>query len=64
MVRDAIVLRSSSQAVKEKCLEKGDELTLDMAISIGQNYESAQDSMQAIKLNYYFFVKITFRPFV
>ena len=48
MVRDAIVLRSSSQAVKEKCLEKGDELTLDMAISIGQNYESAQDSMQAI----------------
>ena len=48
MVRDSIVLRSSHKAVKEKCLDKGDTLTLDMAIEIGQNYETAQESMKAI----------------
>ena len=41
MLRDAIVLRSSHAAVREKCLEKGDDLTLDMAIGIGQNYETS-----------------------
>ena len=38
MLRDAIVLRSSHTAVRKKCLEKGDGLTFDMAIGIGQNY--------------------------
>ena len=51
MLRDAIVLRSSHTAVHEKCLEKGDELTLDMAIGIGQNYETSQESMRAIGIN-------------
>jgi len=31
MLRDAIVLRSSRAAVREKCLEKGDDLSLNMA---------------------------------
>ena len=46
MLRDAIVLRSSRAAVREKYLEKGDELTLNMAISIRQNYETSQESMR------------------
>ena len=32
MLRDAIVLRSSHADVRAKCLEKGDELTLDMSV--------------------------------
>ena len=51
MLRDAIVLRSSHAAAREKCLEKGDELTLDMAIGIGQNYETSQESMRAIGID-------------
>ena len=48
MVRDAIVLRSFHEPVKEKCLDKGDALTLDGAIEIGRNYEAAKDSMTVI----------------
>ena len=48
MLRDAVVLRSSKAAVRDKCLEKGDDLTLDVAIGIGQNYETSQESMRAI----------------
>ena len=51
MLRDAIVLRSSHAAVREKCLEKGDDLTLDVAIGIGQNYETLQESMRAIGID-------------
>ena len=51
MLRDAIVLRSSHAAVREKCLEKGDDLTLHMAIDIGQNYETSQGSMRAIGID-------------
>ena len=51
MLRDAIVLRASHAAVREKCLEKGDDLTLDMAIGIGQNYETSQESMRAIGID-------------
>ena len=41
------MLRSSHAAVCKKCLEKGDDLTLDMAIGISQNYETSQESMRA-----------------
>ena len=51
MLRDAIVLRSSHAAVREKYLEKGDDLTLDMAIGIGQNYETSKESMRAIGID-------------
>ena len=48
MLRDQIVLGSHHSAVREKCIDKGDELTLDDAISIGQSYEVAQDSLKVI----------------
>ena len=48
MVRDAIVLRSIHDTVREKCLEKGDTLTLEMALNIGQNHEMSQESLKAI----------------
>ena len=48
MVRDAIVLRSLHPQVQEKCLEKGDELTLEMAINLGQNHEVSHESMKVI----------------
>ena len=34
--------------MREKCLDKGDELTLDIAISIGQNHETSQESLKII----------------
>ena len=48
MVRDAIVLRSIRDTVRERCLEKGDTLTLEMAINIGQNHEMSQESPKSI----------------
>ena len=48
MLRDAIVLRSHSATVREKCLDKGNELTLAMAIQIGQNHEAWQESLKVI----------------
>ncbi len=48
MLRDAIVLRAVHDTVREKCLEIGDELTLDRAIQIGQNYETSILSMATI----------------
>ena len=47
-MRDAIVLRSIHDTVREKCLEKGDTLTLEMATNIGQNHEMSQESLKAI----------------
>ena len=48
MIRDAIVLNAQSTTVREKCLDKGDELTLDVAIRIGQSHEMSQDSLKVI----------------
>ena len=48
MLRDAIVLRSRHDAVREKCLDEGDELMLEKAVKIGQNYETSQESLKAI----------------
>ena len=48
MLRDGIVLRSKHPAVMEKCFDKGEELTLDMAINIGRNYETSQESIRTV----------------
>ena len=48
MLRDAIVLRSVSSTVTERCLEQGTELTLEKAITIGRNHEISQSSMRDI----------------
>ncbi|XP_071954147.1 uncharacterized protein [Antedon mediterranea] len=48
MLRDSIVCNALHSKVKEKCIDLGDELTLDKAITIGQNYETSQESMKVI----------------
>lgn len=48
MLRDAIVLRTKHDAVREKCLDEGDDLTLNKSIQIGQNHEAAQADLKAI----------------
>ncbi|XP_033126391.1 uncharacterized protein LOC117124312 [Anneissia japonica] len=48
MLRDAIVMRAKDPKVQEKCLEEGDDLTLDKAIKIGQNVEISKKSLSAI----------------
>ena len=49
MLRDAIVLRAYHAKVREKCLDKGDDLTLQMAITYGQSYEASSQSMKMIE---------------
>ena len=49
MLRDAIVLRSRDEAVRGKCLDEGDTLTLDKAIHIGQNQEVSKMSLREIR---------------
>ena len=48
MLRDAIVLRAYHGKVREKILDKGDDLTLQMAITYGQSYEASSQSMKMI----------------
>ena len=48
-IRGCIVLRSFYETVKEKCIDKGDTLTLANTIEISRNYESQLDSMEAIR---------------
>ena len=48
MVRDAIVLRSQHPEVQGKCFEKGDDLTMEMVIKVGQDDESSRESLSAI----------------
>ena len=48
MLRDAIMLNSYHMDVGEKCLDKGDDVTLEMAITIGQNHKTTRDSMCTI----------------
>jgi len=48
VLRDAILLRSLSLDVGEKCLDKGDALTLEKAISVGQIDESSPESLRVI----------------
>ena len=49
MLRDAIVLRAYHAKVREKCLDKGDELTLQMAVTYGQSYEASRQSLKMIE---------------
>ena len=49
MVRDAIVLRAHHPAVREKCLDMGDDLTLEKSVSIGQNHEITLETQKAIE---------------
>ena len=49
MLRDGIVLQSMHPAVMEKCFDKGEELTLDVAtLNIGRNYETSQESIRTV----------------
>ena len=48
MVRDGIVLRSRNHDVQVKCLEKGDDLDLAMAIKVGQDDEASRESLSVI----------------
>ena len=47
MLRDAIVLQSKHPAVMEKCCNKGENLTLDMAI----NNETSQESIRTVDVD-------------
>ena len=51
MLHDGIVLRSRHPAVMEKCFDKGEELTLDMAINIGRKYETSQESIRTASVD-------------
>ena len=48
MLRDAIVLHSLHARVREKCLDRGDDLALEMAISYGQSFEASSNSLKVI----------------
>ena len=48
MLRDAILFRSPSLEVREKCLDKGDAVTHEKVISIGEIYESSQEGLRVI----------------
>ncbi|XP_033127483.1 uncharacterized protein LOC117125180 [Anneissia japonica] len=48
MLRDAIVVKTKEHKVREKCLDAGDELTLEKAISIALNYETSQESLKVM----------------
>ena len=51
MLRDAIVLRSRYPIVMEKCFDKGEDLTFDMAINIGPNYKTSQESIRVMGID-------------
>ena len=42
------MLCSLSLDIREKCLDKGDALTLEKAINLGQIHESSQESLHVI----------------
>ena len=48
MLRDAIVIGVADPKVQARCMEDGDELTLDRAIRIGQMYETSKESLKLI----------------
>ena len=49
-LRDAIVFHCYSDKVREKCLDEGDELTLEKAIEIGQVHEISQQGLKELSL--------------
>ena len=46
MIRDRIVFGTNSNKIREKLIEKGEALTLPMAIQICQNFEYAKEQMK------------------
>ena len=49
MLRDAIVQNTSYAEVREKCLDAGDELSLEQAIKFGQNHEIRCESLKLME---------------
>lgn len=51
MVRDRIVFGCASEKVREKLIEKGKDLTLEIAIQISQSHEYSRKQMDAMSSN-------------
>ena len=47
-LRDAIVYNCYHEKVREKCLDEGDNLTLDKAIGIGQTFEVSKKGLREL----------------
>ena len=48
LIRNAIACKSLDERVRQRCLEKSKNLTLEMAIDIGRMFEATKDGMQVI----------------
>ncbi|CAB4025223.1 Hypothetical predicted protein, partial [Paramuricea clavata] len=48
LIRNAITCKSFYERVKQRCLEKSKNLTLETAINIGRLFEATKDEMQVI----------------
>ncbi|ELT88091.1 hypothetical protein CAPTEDRAFT_191344 [Capitella teleta] len=48
MLRDSIVIGGLDQKVRERCMEDGDDLTLEKTIKLGQMYETSKESLKLI----------------
>ena len=48
LIRNAIACKSFDQRVKQRCLEKSKNLTLETAINIGRLFEATKEGMQVI----------------
>jgi hypothetical protein len=46
LIHNAIACRSQDERVRQKCVQKGRNLTLDDAIEIGRSFESTQDTVK------------------
>ena len=46
LIRNAIACKSLDERVRQRCLEKSKNLTLEMAIDIGRMFEATKDGMQ------------------
>ena len=48
LIRNTIAHKSLDERVRQRCLEKSKNLTLEMAIDIGRMFKAAKDGMQVI----------------
>ena len=48
LIRNAIACKSLDERVRQRCLEKSKNLTLEMAIDIGRMFEATKDGMQVM----------------
>ena len=51
LIRDAIACKALDDRVRQRCLEKSKNLTLNTAIDIGRMFEATKDGMQVIKID-------------